>query len=238
MIYLKIRHLHFKKITGATKNTLGCVYGFNKGAFHAKFEDVYSFSKMLIDLNLYLKPKIKLHILDGITAMQGQGPNAGESTNMNVILISDNPIALDSVFCKLIDLNPKLVPTNIYGKEYHLGDFENIKILGNNIDELINKKFKVNRKKIEIKKKSQILKLLRKPLLNKPIIDKNKCIKCGICIKSCPLEDKALSFKNNKKNIPIYNYNKCIRCFCCQEMCPQHAIKIEKPFLGKLIFKK
>jgi uncharacterized protein (DUF362 family) len=148
------------KITGAVKNTLGCVHGLHKAEFHAKFQNAYDFSKMLIDLNLLLKPK--LYILDAITAMEGGGPNAGDATPMNCILISTDPVALDTVFSLLINLKPSLVPTNIYGEKYNLGTKSNIEILGNNYETLINKNFKVDRNKI-LQQESLFFKTQKKP---------------------------------------------------------------------------
>ncbi|MFR3035401.1 MAG: 4Fe-4S dicluster domain-containing protein, partial [Blautia hydrogenotrophica] len=59
----------------------------------------------------------------------------------------------------------------------------------------------------------------------KPYILEDKCIGCGICVDSCPVEGKALKFIGKKA--PVYNYRKCIRCFCCQEMCPKKAIQVK-----------
>ena len=61
----------------------------------------------------------------------------------------------------------------------------------------------------------------------KPYIEPDKCIRCGICVNSCPVPGKAVDFRNDKNNPPVYDYKKCIRCFCCQEMCPKKAIKVK-----------
>ena len=64
----------------------------------------------------------------------------------------------------------------------------------------------------------------------KPVIDKSKCVKCGICVDHCPVEGKAVDFVNGKTKPPVYNYKKCIRCYCCQELCPQKAISVKGIF--------
>lgn len=60
--------------------------------------------------------------------------------------------------------------------------------------------------------------------VKKPVILKNKCIRCGACITACPLVEKALSFPETQgstslriaeKSVPVYDYKKCIRCYCC-----------------------
>lgn len=54
----------------------------------------------------------------------------------------------------------------------------------------------------------------------RPVIDKKKCKKCGICWQYCP--DNAISqdFK--------VNYDYCKGCLICVEECPFKAIRVEK----------
>ena len=61
----------------------------------------------------------------------------------------------------------------------------------------------------------------------KPYIEADKCVRCGICVQSCPVPGKAVDFRKGKDKPPVYDYKKCIRCFCCQEMCPKKAIKVK-----------
>ena len=53
--------------------------------------------------------------MDGITAMEGNGPTSGDPIPMNVLMFSEDPIGLDTVFCHLVYLDPELVPTNVHG---------------------------------------------------------------------------------------------------------------------------
>ena len=73
--------------------------------------------------------------MDGIQAMEGNGPSGGTPVNMNIILLSADPVALDSVVCGLINVDPEKVPTIKYGKEFGRGTYlENeIEIVGDNI---------------------------------------------------------------------------------------------------------
>lgn len=94
----------FQRVTGAVKNQFGCIPGKLKGEFHVKVPGPYEFAKMLVDLNLYINPR--LYIMDGIFAMEGNGPRGGSPRKMDVLLFSRDPIALDATVCRLMNLDP------------------------------------------------------------------------------------------------------------------------------------
>ena len=276
----KMKTHALERITGAVKNSYGFIYGKNKAIGHTKYPSADSFARMLIDLNQYVKPR--LYIMDGITAMEGNGPGAGDPTAMNVILMSTDPVALDSVFARLVYLKPEMVPTNYHGEKMGLGNCKeaNIEVVvvkensqisverddGNEaqknnkitvakkqcenadisadenqsdiniscniipmealIEQYGNPHFNVDRTKV----RSNIWTKLAKALnifQKKPYIEPDKCVRCGICVNSCPVPGKAVDFRNGKNHSPVYDYKKCIRCFCCQEMCPKKAIKVK-----------
>lgn len=225
------------RITGAVKNQLGCVYGFNKGVCHARFPESLQFSRMLVDLNRLLKPR--LFIMDGIVAMEGNGPASGTPVAMNCLIISDDPVAVDATFAKMVDLNPDFVPPVTAGEEMGLGSYTDIEYCGDSWTDFLNKDFIVER--LPVKNENAVsvglrsIKYVKNWITRKPVITAERCIGCGICIKACPLPEKALSWKESgSKRIPCYDYKKCIRCYCCQEMCPQKAIEVKTPVLGKL----
>ncbi len=232
----KMKTHKFTTITGAIKNQFGCVAGLNKSAFHVKIPNAANFSKMLVDINNFLKPR--LFVMDAVIAMEGNGPSGGDAVKMNCLIISNDPVAMDATFCRMIDLEPSSVPTNFYGMESGLGTYiqDETAYFGEPLENFINRKFKVERKPIHIGGFVESFKSFKNYIIPRPVIDRNKCTKCGTCVDVCPVEGKALNFKNCKKiNPPVYNYNKCIRCYCCQETCPYKAISIQKPFLGRLL---
>ena len=57
----------------------------------------------------------------------------------------------------------------------------------------------------------------------RPVIDKEKCIACGICEKICP--DSAAGIKNKKAFV---DYDYCKGCGLCAKECPVQAIKMAK----------
>ena len=227
----KMKTHQLETITGAVKNLFGCVHGLSKSASHAKFPDAHSFAQMLIELNLILKPR--LHIMDGVVAMEGNGPASGTPRYMNVLLFSDDPVAMDATFCRLIDLDVRLVPTVYYGDKLYLGNRheEDIEIVGiDNFKDFIRKDFDVVRDGQDESIKWKLIKHL-KWLSRRPVIDKKKCVRCGVCVETCPLEVKAVQFPGGRRDRrPEYDYKACIRCYCCQEMCPEGAITTKLKF--------
>ena len=230
----KMKTHALERITGAVKNSYGFVYGFHKAKGHTQYPSADSFARMLIDLNKCVAPK--LYVMDGIVAMEGNGPGSGDPVQMNVMLMSTDPVALDSVFSRLVYLKPEMVPTNYHGEKMGLGTWkeEGITLLTPDgeismsvaVKRYGNPQFNVDR--TEVRKNiwtrmAGALNIFRK----KPYIENDKCVHCGICVQSCPVPGKAVDFRKGKDKPPVYDYKKCIRCFCCQEMCPKKAIKVK-----------
>ena len=230
----KMKTHALERITGAVKNSYGFIYGFHKAKGHTQYPSADSFARMLIDLNKCVAPK--LYVIDGILAMEGNGPGSGDPVPMNVLLMSTDPVALDSVFSRLVYLKPEMVPTNYHGEKMGLGTWKeeeialltpDVKIsMAEAVKKYGNPDFHVDR--TEVRKNiwtrmAGALKVFQK----KPYIDADKCVRCGICVQSCPVPGKAVDFRKGKGKLPVYDYRKCIRCFCCQEMCPKKAIKVK-----------
>ena len=193
----KMKTHQLERITGAVKNTFGCVYGINKGASHAKFATAEVFAKMIADLNALVRPK--LHIMDGVMAMEGNGPQSGTPMPMGVILASTDPVALDAVFCHLVDLKPGLVPTCVSGMEQGIGTWTDLEIIDESGTLTVQEAFeKYGSSTFNVQRGAEYRGMLKPirflaPLLEKkPIVRKDVCIGCGICVNACPVEGKAI----------------------------------------------
>lgn len=232
----KLKTHGFARMTGSVKNQFGCIPGPLKGEMHVRIPNVFDFSRMLIDLNRLLKPR--LYIMDGIMAMEGNGPRGGTPKKMNVLLLSADPIALDATVCRIINLDPEFVPTIKVGAEMGLGTFDesSIEVVGDPIDSFRNPDFDVKREPVKPFRVGSALQFARNLVVPKPFIDKSKCVKCGVCVNICPVKPKAVNWHDGiKTNPPTYKYKTCIRCYCCQEMCPESAIHQKVPLIRKLI---
>jgi uncharacterized protein (DUF362 family)/Pyruvate/2-oxoacid:ferredoxin oxidoreductase delta subunit len=230
----KMKSHALTRITGAVKNQFGCVPGMLKSEFHASLPNAQVFSRMLVDLNLLIKPR--LFIMDGVMAMEGNGPRNGSPRKMNVILMSTDPVALDATVCRLVNLDIKLVDTIGFGEQFGLGT-ANVEILGDPIDGFITPDFNVNRSPANApsNRNGLFTTIVRKYVSQRPVIDPEKCTHCGKCEEICPAQPKALTWVNGHKQPPVYDYSQCIRCFCCQEICPHEAISVKTPLIRRLV---
>ena len=228
----KMKTHQLERMTGAVKNMYGCIQGLHKAKGHTKYSNAESFARMLVDLNRYVRPR--LYIMDGITAMEGNGPASGTPVHMGVMLLSTDPVALDSVCCSLMNLAPELVPTNVQGEKMGLGVWsekdidvvtrEGILTTSQVREGFGRKDYDVNRGK-EVRRLWRQIRWISRHFQRKPYIVEKRCIRCGICVEACPVEGKAIHL--HKPSAPVYDYKKCIACFCCQEMCPQKAIQVK-----------
>ena len=231
----KMKTHGLERFTGSIKNQFGTVVGMRKGEFHVKLPDATDFAKMLVDLNNFIKPR--LYIMDGIVAMEGNGPRGGTPRPMQVLLFSTDPVALDATACRLINLNPLYVPTTVIAHETGAGTYlkEEIEIVGDELNDLICSDFVVDRTPVKSVKKNSVLLFVSNRLVPKPMIITEKCTQCGTCVNSCPVEGKAVNWlKGDHTKPPVYDYQKCIRCYCCQEMCPESAIVLQTPIIRKI----
>ena len=223
------------RITGAIKNQFGCIVGALKPEFHARLPNVDLFSQMLVDLNRCLRPR--LYVMDGVVAMEGNGPQSGRPRPMGVLLLSEDPVALDTTVCRLIDLETDLVLPIVHGEAFGLGTASAIEFVGDPIDRYVAGDFDVNRDpRSTTDPPGRVSRFLRRFAVPRPVVLPERCTGCGTCVSVCPVTPKAIGFaEGSRGRPPAHDYRRCIRCYCCQEMCPEAAIDVATPPLGRLI---
>ena len=125
----KMKTHALERITGAVKNVYGFICGVRKAAGHVSYPNPLVFARMLADIHRVTD--IRLHVMDGIVAMEGNGPGSGDPTPMNVLLFSADPVALDATYCRMVHLEPWSVPTCGQGQIMGIGTYEeeNIELL-------------------------------------------------------------------------------------------------------------
>ncbi|WP_315121829.1 DUF362 domain-containing protein [uncultured Clostridium sp.] len=224
--------------TGAIKNQFGCIPGTQKATWHTRMPDANNFCKMLLDLNTLVGTDFA--ILDGIVAMQGNGPKSGEPYKLNTLIMGESLTAVDSVAVRLIGYdNPLDIPVLKEAKNYNFGPVlpNEIEVLGEKIENLKVDDFKLCRKAGSFYFVSPVVNnFLRGMIAPYPSLIADKCIGCKRCREVCPEDPKAIDMiKDSNRSVPEWNMSKCIRCFCCQELCPEGAIELKYNTLGRIL---
>ena len=207
--------------SGAVKNVFGCIPGLKKAKYHKMAPDSSDFGQIICDI--HKGTNIRLHIMDGILAMQGEGPTAGTPYPAGKILVSTDPLALDAVAAKMIGMNVADVPMLETAQNRNLGegDIKNICLAGDydQIPKLV--KFKLPKRFGTVKKRNNkaVLKVIEF-FTSRPKINQSKCRKCNMCVESCPVQ--AID-----RETKLIDYAVCIECMCCHELCMFKAVELK-----------
>ncbi len=124
--------------TFAVKNMFGCVAGKRKALWHfRKGKRERDFCELLIDIFNFLKPAVT--IIDGVVAMDGAGPISGRAREMGWIIGGTEPMAMETICCKLVNIKPDDLPIIKTARQMGLPcpDEDKIKILGDGFSESI-----------------------------------------------------------------------------------------------------
>ncbi len=215
----KLKTHNLTTLTCAIKNVFGLVPGLYKVYCHKKAPNFQVFAQELV--RIYSMATPDLSIIDGVLAMQGEGPSDGESYNLGLIISSADAVAADAVVAKIIGLSPFSVPSIKIAHDKKLGqaDLNKIKISGQSIDEVLAKGFDLPKIMALYKMPNFLLRTLSRFIPLMLTVDADKCNNCLMCVKICPQK----TIEQSKNRIKI-NSKKCILCLCCSEMCPNNAI--------------
>ena len=228
----KLKTHSMMTFTGAVKNLFGTVPGTKKAEYHFSMTSPETFADALIDICLAAKPV--LSFMDGIVAMEGNGPSGGTPRKIGAVLASASPFALDAVAASLIGLSVPQVPTLKQAGKRGLGpaSAEEVEIVGESPEAFRVSDFRMP-DHIEpnlARNYGRLFESFSKKLRPKVHFDTEKCIRCGQCMHNCPA--KAISME---KGFPKADYRTCIRCYCCQELCPKNAITIRESRIMKIV---
>jgi len=206
--------------TGAAKNMFGCVPGLEKAEMHFNYPGTEDFANALIDISIKTAPV--LSIIDGIVAMEGNGPGSGDPRFVGVIIASKDMFAADLAAMEIVGIEKTDVPMMREAEKRGLVA-EHIEILGDDIEKLRISDFKrsdfVDNNILRGRVPKVFSGVLSKWLALKAVVDKEGCIGCGVCRDVCPA--KTIKIKKGKAKIVRKD---CVKCFCCQEFCPKKAI--------------
>ncbi|MBQ7347908.1 MAG: DUF362 domain-containing protein [Clostridia bacterium] len=232
--FCKLKTHGMMGMSAAVKNMFGVVPGTFKPEYHFRYPDHRDFAKMLMDLNTYFAPKVKLCLVDAIVGMEGNGPTQGTPRHLGALLASRSPHPLDLVCAKLIGLTPKDIPTLEVAMEngWIPESVEQLKISGD-----LNRFCVRDFQNIHVRRSLQFeghgkfaSMFVRSALRAEPRPDKKLCVSCKKCAEICPAH--VITMKNG---IPEIDKTRCITCFCCQEFCPVGAMKVHRPLIARIL---
>ncbi len=124
--------------TFAVKNMFGCVAGKRKALWHfAKGGNSDDFCEFLIDIFEFLNPA--LTIIDAVIVMDGPGPIRGRARPLGWLIGGTEPIACETICCKLVNIKLEDLPMIKTARQMGLGCSEpdKIEITGDNFPESI-----------------------------------------------------------------------------------------------------
>lgn len=226
----KLKTHALTRYTGAVKNLFGCIPGKLKPEMHLRMEEIETFAAFLVDVYLTVNPV--LSVVDGIVAMEGNGPRNGLPRKVGVLLAGMDGVAVDAVAASVIGIDPFSVPTilDAHQRGVGCGDLRSIEIVGTSLSDASIRGFKtVPGSSSALKNLPPFLKhLLREQLTARPMVNVQSCIGCAVCRELCPA--KAITMDK----AAVISKHDCIRCYCCQELCPEGAITLARRGLGRL----
>jgi len=223
----KLKTHSLTMFTGAVKNMYGCLPGFQKGNWHRRAPKNDQFSQVVVDVFSCFQPRI--NIMDGILAMEGEGPSNGNPRQLGILIASDNAPALDRIAGEIIGFQQDEILTTRYAELRGLTlPRRDIQLSGASIEEVKPAGFALPKDRYMRMIPELAHDILGRFIWTRPQVNKMICSQCGKCVANCPVQ--AMSMNGAP---PAINYDLCIKCYCCDEVCPDGAIGKQMSWLAK-----
>lgn len=213
-------------LTLGVKNLFGCIVGLKKPEWHMRTGvDRQMFGRLIVSIFEAVGPAYT--IMDGILAMEGQGPGkSGTPRELGLLMGGKNAHAVDHVVCLQVGLNPDTLETQRNARA--LGVYDGRVHINGDLNILNDFQFP---ELGAITMGPDFLgRFMRKYVIQQPVADNQACKLCGECWKYCPAQ--AISYTDRGIS---FNTDTCIRCYCCLEVCPHAAIQAKKPLVGSVL---
>ncbi len=204
--------------TGAVKNMYGCVPGNRKMWYHKEAPGLEQFSDYILDIFSLAAPG--LSIMDGITAMEGDGPAAGTPRHVGALIAGSDGVAVDAAACRLVGIPTGDLAVFVKAKARGLGESDESALeVEGPAAALTVSDFRFRRRGLPLP--GFAAKTGISLLSAYPKIDSASCINCGICRRACPVE--AIRFIDGQH---VVDASSCVQCYCCHELCPHDAVEL------------
>jgi uncharacterized protein (DUF362 family)/ferredoxin len=243
----KIKMHYETQMSVCLKSLVGALVGMeNKKKTHS------SLIKNICNLNESIRPH--LQIVDGIIAMEGNGPTTGTPAPLGVMLAGTNPYRLDMIASKLVDSPMSSVPVLVeasrrgrilqadydYVDDYDLGNWSRTLVRPNM--SLLTKIFthkKLQKYFLRIRHAPLIRNLFNSPVGNKllfklkltqeiMIYDEPNIVAVSHDTSKCDdcgICAELCPLGNDPRN--LQKKNGCVKCLYCFAACPNHAFEVD-----------
>jgi uncharacterized protein (DUF362 family)/Pyruvate/2-oxoacid:ferredoxin oxidoreductase delta subunit len=228
----KLKTHTFMHMTGAVKNNFGVIPGITKPGYHAKLQQKEHFADMLLDLAQYVSPR--LSIMDAVVGMEGDGPHTGLPRRVGWLLAAPNPLALDVVAGEIMGLDRQQNPILLAAERRGLGPnrLEQVEVIGADKSDLRLGDYKLPATLVDgvgLGPFTWLAPVFKNAASLQPRINKDKCVACGSCYESCPVNAITMN------EVAHIDEKACIRCYCCHEMCGDEAIELKANWLYRVL---
>ncbi|SCY64034.1 DUF362 domain-containing protein [Desulfoluna spongiiphila] len=210
-------------LTLGVKNLFGCVVGFEKPKWHARAGiQREQFAKLLVGIAEAIRPTVTL--VDAVTGLEGQGPGKnGTPRPMGALVAGANIHGVDAACARMAGLAPEDLPT--LAAALALGHLTIIP--PQPVPETVFKDFKLPTQSPVTFGPSFLKHLIRKHMVQRPVVNPATCQKCNHCLTYCPVN--AIT---ETPEAVAFNLETCIRCYCCVEVCPHAALEAVDTRIG------
>jgi uncharacterized protein (DUF362 family) len=129
-------------VTLGMKNLIGLypgtVYSTVRAGVHDFAADAGSPGVAFEIIDMVRANKLGLVVVDGSTAMEGNGPGDGTLVPMNVIIAGTNPLATDMVAASVMGFKPGKIPTFVWANKAGMQPqgLEEVEVRGENVSSI------------------------------------------------------------------------------------------------------
>ena len=216
--------------TGCIKNMFGVIPGFGKSRLHSTAPRPVPFSRHLVDVYSLVRPR--LHIMDAVVAMEGNGPSGGSPRTVGAIIGGSDPVAVDTVVAGMMGYRDGQVSTIRFAAKKGLGTArrEDIEIVGEDPANFDLEGFELPGTTMLNLIPGPIVKALRPWIWVYPEMSKERGCRaeaCALCVRSCPVDAIEMT-----ETGPVVDRKKCVECLCCHEVCPEDAVEVRLSWLA------
>jgi len=207
-------------LTGAVKNSFGCLPGAYKQLLHRDHPQVDAFSQVILDISDVVGPHV--HLVDGIVAMEGNGPAGGKAVDCGLLFGSRSALAVDVAAALAARWSPWSVSTNRAARSRgRLAAGVDPTVVG---DTLRNSCGRPLQKPVTAGWVSKLPAPLMRWVMtfygHALVVDEKLCNACGLCAEACPVQAVTVA------GVARVDQASCIQCYCCMELCTRHAVSV------------